>query len=114
MPEICCKINNQEISWGTVQRVRAACSGDWHRTMSAFYRARTKEKITAYVLAGLKKDNPYSLVSGPEMDVAGGKSLLERWWQDVSVWTPKGNSKKDPASVLDVLAEIVKKAQSKQ
>jgi hypothetical protein len=81
-------INNQQISWAFVQKVRTDLGGDWERTIDAFWKARKatgKYGVVAYIKGGFrpdKKGNRYNMLPSKERD----RGLNSQEWNGVMLW----------------------------
>jgi hypothetical protein len=101
-------IEEQQIPWSVIQRVRRLCGGDWDQTIDAFWKARAaqgKDGIIKYVLAGFRRTangNKYSLLPSKEAN-DGKMEMIRTWWRDC-VYKPK--PKADTMSMKDVFRAL--------
>jgi hypothetical protein len=101
-------INNQQISWAFIQRVRKECGGCWDRTMDVFWKAKDAQGengIIKYIVKGLAKDErgvKYALTPSKEVE-EGRRQIVRDWWTR-EVHKPRG---KEMASVKDVFRALL-------
>lgn len=103
-------INNQQIYWSFIQKIRnQVFRGDWGRTIDAFWRARHatgENAVMRYMQQGLKADDKgrkYLLY--PSETYVNNRESIMRWWND-EVYKPKRAGKKEPAKVADIFKQI--------
>ncbi|MBN1131197.1 MAG: hypothetical protein JXA71_19560 [Chitinispirillaceae bacterium] len=87
MANVAIIINEQKITWASVQMVRRMCGGDWDQTIDAFWKARKatgRNGVMRYVLRGLVPNDKgvlYSLLPSPERE-RGQMESIRQWWMD--------------------------------
>jgi hypothetical protein len=110
MANVAIIINDQTITWASVQMVRRMCGGDWDQTIDAFWKARNatgKNAVMRYVIAGFAKSETglrYSLLPSAERE-RGQMEHIRQWWRDaVGKEAPK---KREPTRVKAALKEAL-------
>lgn len=96
-------INNQQIPWSFVGKVRSMFKGDWDNTIDCFWKARNAtgyNAIQKYILKGFlpnDKGYRYSMQMSNERE-SGKMESIREWWQ--GLYARKGRS--DMMTVKDV------------
>lgn len=110
MANVAIIINEQKITWASVQMVRRMCGGDWDQTIDAFWKARKatgRNGVMRYVLRGFvanDKGARYSLVPSKERE-NGQMENIREWWRDaVGREAPK---KGEPVKAREALREML-------
>jgi len=100
-------INNQQISWSFIGKVRKALGGDMERTMDCFYKARNATPpngVVKYIAAGFIAEKPedrYSLLPSKDREERGMQPIRDWWYQ---LTKPKGGA----TSLRDIMREIAR------
>lgn len=81
-------INQQQIPWSFVMKVRKILGGDIDRTMDCFYKARhaaPPNGVVRYIAAGFRPDdngNRYSMLPSTTRENEGMRPI-RAWWESV-------------------------------